>query len=112
MSLLTYLSKIEQAVPGFAVPPPQHVLQSPPCQLPAAVLSANYVFVREDASIPSLAPLYRSPYLVLKRRDKFFRLQIGSRTDVVSVDHLKPVFSDVSVSLALPSALGRPALLV
>ena len=70
------------------------------------------MFVREDASIPSLVPLYQDPYLVLKQRDKFFRLQIGSRTDVVLVDCLKPVFSDVSVSLALPPALGCPALLV
>ena len=40
-----YLSKIEQAVAGFAVPPPHHVPQSPPCQLPAALLSAKFVFV-------------------------------------------------------------------
>ena len=70
------------------------------------------MFVREDPSISSLAPLYRGPYLVLEWRDKFFRLQIGSRTDVVAVDCLKPVFSDVSVSPALPPAHRRPALLV
>ena len=76
------------------------------------MLSAKYVFVREDAFIPSLAPLYHGPYLVLEQRDKFFRLQIGSRTDVVSVHCLKPVFSDKPVSPALPPARGRPALQV
>ena len=103
-----YLSKIEQAGPGFAIPLPHHVPQSPPRQLPAALISAKFVFVQEDASIPSLTPLYFGPYLVLERRDKFFRLQIGSRTDVVSVNCLKPVFSDKPVSPALPPARGRP----
>ena len=46
---LTYLSKIEQALAGFAIPPPHHVPQSPSRQLPAALLSAKFVFVREYA---------------------------------------------------------------
>ena len=41
---------------------------------------------------------------------RYFCLQIGSRTDVVSVDCLKPVFSDKPVSSALPPAQGHPAL--
>ena len=75
-------------------------------------MSAKYVFVREDASTPSLAPLYRGPYLVLERRTKFFHLQLGSRTDVVSVDRLKHVNSADPVSVAVPPAPGRPALRV
>ena len=101
-------SKIKQAVAVFTAPLPHHVPQSPPCQLPAALLSAKFVFVWKDVSIPSLAPMYRGPYLVLEQRDKFFCLQIGSRTEVVSVDHLKPVFSNEPVSPALPPACGRP----
>ena len=41
----SYLSKIKEAVAGFAIPTPHHVLQSPPRQLPAALLFARYVFV-------------------------------------------------------------------
>ena len=37
-----YLSKIEQAVAGFAVPLPHHAPQSPPRQLQAALLSAKF----------------------------------------------------------------------
>ena len=99
-----YLSRLEQAVAGFTIPPPHRVPQSLPHQLPAALLSAKFVFVRENASTPFLAPLYIDPYMVLERRDKFFRLQIGSRTDVVSVFCLKPVFSDKPLSPALPPA--------
>ena len=59
-----------------------------------------------------MAPLYRGPYLVLERKDKFFRLQLGSRTDVVSVDRLKSAFQAASPpargqSISCP-ALGAP----
>ena len=68
----TYLSKVECAVAGFAVSSPHHVLQFPLQPLPAALMSAKYVFVHK------LAPLYRGPYLVLERQDKFLHLQLGS----------------------------------
>ena len=38
----------------------------------------------------------------MDRKEKYFKLQIGSQQDNVSVDRLKPVFSDVKVSPALP----------
>ena len=79
-------------------------------QLPPALLMAKFVFVREDAALPSLAPLYHGPYLVLKRRVKFFCLQLGSRTDVVSLDWLKLAFSKDPITAVLSPALGWPAL--
>jgi hypothetical protein len=105
----SFLRKVERAIDGFAVPPPHHVHTVPPSQLPAALLKAKFVFVREDAVIPTLAPRYPGPYLVLERRSKYFRLQIGSKQDVVSVDRLKPVFSDAPVTPALPPPRGRPS---
>ena len=105
-----YLNKIEHAEDDFAVSPPHHVLLSPPQQLLVILLLAKYVFEQEDTSIPSLAPLYRRPYLVLERQAKFFCLQLSSRTDDVSMDRLKPVFSTDSVSVAVPPTRGRPAL--
>ena len=54
-----YLSKIKQAVAGFAFLPPHYVPQSPPHQLTAALLSEKFVFVPEDASTPYLAPSSR-----------------------------------------------------
>ena len=75
-------------------------------------MSAKYVFIQEDASTPSLAPLYRGPYLVLGRREKYFCLKIGTRTDVVSVNPLKPFFSDDPVLPALLPTREGPALQV
>ena len=48
------------------------------------------------------------PYLVLERRSKFFRLQIGQKVDSVLVHCLKPVFSDSPVVPANPPSRGRP----
>ena len=56
--------KIEKVIAGFSTPPPHHVKHSPPAKIPAALKSAKFVFVREDASKPSLSPLYQGPYLV------------------------------------------------
>ena len=102
------LSSGRSAVEGFAVPLPHLVRPVPPVQLPAALISAKYVFVREDSAKSSLTPRYRGPYLVIDRRDKYFRLQMGSKQDVVSVDRLKPVFSDTPVTTVLPPPRGRP----
>ena len=106
----TFIRKVNRAVEGFAVPPPHHVRPVPPVQLPAALISAKYVFVCEDTAKSSLTPRYRGPYLVIDKRDKYFRLQMGSKQDVVSVDRLKPVFSDTPVTTALPPPRGRPRL--
>ena len=97
-----FLQRIEQAVSGFAVPLANNFSPAPPAPLPAALLAAKFVFVREDASVPPLAPLNHSPYLVLERCTKFFRLQLDDRMDVVSVDRLKPAFSVEPISPALP----------
>ena len=47
---------------------------------------------------------------MLERQSKFFRLQIGDKVDVVSVDRLKPVISDSTIIPARPPARGRPIL--
>jgi hypothetical protein len=40
--------------------------------------------------VPPLAPLYTGPFQVLERHAKTFRLRVGSKEEVVSVDRLKP----------------------
>ena len=105
-----FLSKIGKVIAGFSVPPPHDVPQQPPTEVPAALRIAKFVFVREDAYKPSLAPLYRGSYLVVERWSKFFHLQIGHKVDSVSVDCLKPVFSDSPVVPANPPPQGHPPL--
>ena len=95
---------MEKVKTEFSVPVPHHVQHSPSTELPASLMNSRFVFVCEDASKPSIAPLY----LVVEHRSKFFRLQIGTRIDYISVDLLKPVFLDSPVAPAAPPLRGRP----
>ena len=104
----SFLWKIERAVSRFSGHPRHHVPPSQPQPLPRELLTAEFVFVRDDASKPPLSPLYRGPYKVLERFEKFFILQIGNKSDSVSVDRLKAVFSSVPVTPAAPPTRGQP----
>ena len=68
------------------------------------------MFVWDYANKPQLSLLYRGPYCVLRRSQKFFVLQIGEKSDSVSVDMLKPVISSVSVVPGVPPVRGWPQL--
>lgn len=54
--------------------------------------NSTHVFVREDAVRRSLQPPYHGPYLVIKKFDKYFLIQIGQRTSKISIDRLKAAF--------------------
>ena len=56
------------------------------------------MFVRHDAVCKPLQQPYDRPYKVLKRTDRHFTLQIKDREEVVSVDRLKPAFTDNFIS--------------
>ena len=102
-----FLQKIDSAITGFSGPVPHHTRPAPAKPLPKTLLSSKFVFVREDSSVPPLSQLYQGPYKVLGRKDKYFKLQIGSKQDNISVHRLKPVFSNKKVSPALPLPRGR-----
>jgi len=87
---------------------PHH--RSVQARVPPSLSTAGFVFVREDSSQPPLAPLYRGPYRVLERTPKFFKLQLGEKTDTVSIDRLKPVFSSEDVVPESPPRRGCPKL--
>jgi hypothetical protein len=75
---------------------------------PAALLAADFVYVRRGGVLPPLTPVYAGPYSVVKRGDKFFSIKIGGRTEVVSVDRLKPHVGAAPVTPAAPPVRGRP----
>ena len=96
-----YLWRIQQIIKNTPVAPPHHN-SAPPCsepaQVPPSLLRSTHVFVRKDASKPPLSPLYK----------KYFSLQVGSKTDSVSMDRLKPVLSEFPVTTQEPPRRGRP----
>ena len=80
---------------------PHH--QPPPtARVPAALALVDYVFVCEDASVCPPSLLYHGPFKVLAHFGKFFTLQLGTRTDKVSIDCLKLILSPDPVPLQLP----------
>ena len=90
--------------------PPLHNRDTTGTGVPEVLFSSKFVFVRQDAVTRPLSPLYHGPYLVLKHGPKFFRLQVGTREETVSVDRLKPCFSsDPDLIPALPPRRGRPS---
>ncbi len=69
---------------------------------------AEFVYVRKGGVVPPLSPLYQGPYKVLDRRENFFKLEIGGRPEVVSVDRLKPHLGTAPDTAASPPQRGHP----
>jgi len=65
-----------------------------PSSVPQALLTSPFVFVRQDAHRSPLERPYKGPFRVLNRDSKFFTLDLNGRTDTVSMDRLKPAFTD------------------
>ncbi len=75
-----------------AAPPLKHGVV--PHHMPASLQSAEYVFIRHDAHRSPLQQPYDGPFKVVQRNQKYFIVDLGNRTDSVSVDRLKPAFVD------------------
>jgi cleavage and polyadenylation specificity factor subunit 1 len=71
---------------------------------------AEFVYVRRGGAGPPLAPLYAGPYRVLDRAAKFFTVEMGGKSEVISVDRLKPHIGTSAVTPASPPLRGRPPL--
>ena len=64
-----------------------------PCRrssyLDKALRTCTHVFERDNGSATSLQPAYTEPFPVLNKEHKYFILDLGDRTDLVSIDRLK-----------------------
>ena len=58
--------------------------------------SATHVFVRFGAPKTPLQSPYQGPFKVLERREKYFKLDLGNRHDMVSLDIIKPALLDAT----------------
>ena len=73
------------------IPPAHHAtLQD---YIPKNLYNSPFVFVRNE-NPTGLKPVYAGPYKVLKTGPKSFRIRIGAREDTVSVDRLKPAYTE------------------
>lgn len=56
--------------------------------------TCTHVFVRDDTTRKPLTPAYNGPYAVIDRTDKFFKVQLPLRVTNISIDRLKPAFTE------------------
>lgn len=95
-------SPVSPATPEFAQQLQEQMMKVAPVQtrthasimpfVPQDLNSCTHVFIRHDAVRPPLRPPYDGPYRVIFRTPKKFKVQIGNREAVISIDRLKPAF--------------------
>lgn len=78
--------------------------------VPSDLRTTQFVFVRNDAHRHPLQRPYNGPYKVINAGEKTFRIDVGGREEVVSIDRLKPAYIDSGDSLPVAQAprRGRP----
>lgn len=65
---------------------------------------ATHVFVRNDKVRPALQQPYDGPYPVISKQEKYFNIQINDRNVNVSIDRLKPAYSEIIQDAEQPTA--------
>ena len=90
------------------IPTSHHGLSTP--SIPPSLKNARFVFVRRDCHRGPLQRPYDGPYPVITPGPKTFRVMIGRREEVISIDRLKPAHVDLTqpVLVAQPRRHGRP----
>jgi hypothetical protein len=79
-----------------------------PEDLPQELWAADWVWVRRGGRAPPLSPLYDSPYAVLQRSLRHFRLRLDNREDNVSTSRLKPCTGGATIPHGGAARRGRP----
>ena len=90
------------------IPTSQH--GTVPATIPHDLHHAKFVFIRRDAHRTPLQRPYEGPFKVIEIGPKTFLVDIGGKTETVSVDRLKPAHLDLEhpVQVAVPKRRGRP----
>ena len=96
-------------IPLYAPRPASHHTSTLPYLSPS-FSAAKHVYVRRDGTKGPLQRPYSGPYAVLTPGDKIFLIDIGGRSERISVDCIKPAFFDPlqPVILAEPPPRGCP----
>jgi hypothetical protein len=104
-----FLIQLQEMAAGF-MPPPTRT-PPPGTEVSPALLAAKFVYIRRGAAASSLASLYEGPFAIVQSGEKVFRVRVGPRVEVVSVDRLKPHMGAEAPRPASPPSRGRPPLL-
>ena len=103
------LQRLREQVRTLApVPTSQH--GNTPASVPADLQQAKFVFVRRDAHRTPLQRPYEGPYKVIETGPKTFKIDMGGKTETITVDRVKLAHLDLAnpVRVAQPRTRGRP----
>ena len=84
------------------VPPVWHGGEARRNYVPLELAAATHVFVRVGAQRGPLQSPYQGPFKVIDRQCKFYKLDLGTRQDTVSIDRLKPAFLEEATDAIEP----------
>ncbi len=98
----SFLQELQETLNNKTPPPANHNNRPGLLTLPEELLLTRFVLVCRDGAQPPLSPMYNSPYLVLERSLRLFKIQVGSRQDTVSTLRLKPCRSPPDAQPAPP----------
>ena len=104
------LQRLREQVRALApVPTSQH--GAVPATVPNTLQKSKFVFIRRDAHRTPLQRPYEGPFRVIETGTKTFKIDIGGRPQVITIDRLKPAHLDVDgpVPIAKPNPRGRPS---
>lgn len=79
-------------------PTPTRAKQSPTVYLFKELDTCTHIFLRRDAVRKPLQPPYDGPFKVLRRGAKHYTIEVRGRSEVVSVDRLKPAHLEHSIT--------------
>jgi hypothetical protein len=80
---------LRQQMSGFEPPASRPQFQHPVSAALSSLMQAQFVYIKRGPAASSLSPLYAGPYRVVERGQKYFRLDVGGRSEAMSVDRLK-----------------------
>ena len=105
----THLQRLREQVRSIApVPTSRHGTTGG--SVPRDLNLAKFVFIRRDAHRWPLQRPYEGPFKVIQPGPKTFLIDIGGKSETISVDRLKPAHVDLEqpVEVAVPRPRGRP----
>ncbi|GFN88293.1 Gag-Pol polyprotein [Plakobranchus ocellatus] len=89
--------------------PQSNGLVEPQSYVQKSLRDSKFVFIRHDGHRGPLQRPYDGPFHVVAPGDKTFRVMVGEREEIISVDRLKPAHVDLT-SPAQPPRRGHPPL--
>ncbi|CAH8566999.1 unnamed protein product [Schistosoma bovis] len=90
-----YVQRLRKHMSDLKITPPRP--QQRRVFIPQELHNSSHVFIRRDKIQPPLQPSYDGPFKVIERTNKTVTIEKAGKTDVISIDRVKPAFIDSDI---------------